>query len=60
MIASEENSAGITDPMPQDNSLQEKSSAPTVRDLRAAATDLLINLAEVPDASRTDPNGVRR
>lgn len=45
MIVSEENPARIEEPTPEEETKLEKSQAPTLRDLRAAARDLLIKIA---------------
>jgi len=57
MTVNEENPAPIHETAPEEEALFEKSSAPTIRDLRAAAKDLFTTAeAEVrPDS--TPPNG---
>ena len=55
MIANEENPALIQEDTPEEEALLERSSAPTVRDLRAAAKDLFKTTEAEPDS--TPPNG---
>jgi len=54
MIANEENPALIQEDTPEEEALLERSSAPTVRDLRAAAKDLFKTAEAEPDS--TPPN----
>ncbi len=54
MIANEENPASIPEATPEEEALLERSSAPTVRDLRGAAKDLFTNIGVEPDS--TSPN----
>ncbi len=54
MIANEENPALIQEDTPEEEALLERSSAPTVRDLRATAKDLLTIIEAEPDS--TPPN----
>jgi hypothetical protein len=54
MIVNEENPAPIPEAPPEEKALVERSSAPTVRDLRAAAKDLLKITEAGPDS--TPPN----
>jgi hypothetical protein len=54
MITNDENSAPIPDATPEEEELLERSSAPTVLDLRAAAKDLLTIIKPEPDS--TPPN----
>jgi hypothetical protein len=54
MIANEENPASIPEATPEEETLLERSSAPTVRDLRAAAKDLFKTTGAEPDS--TPPN----
>jgi hypothetical protein len=54
MIANEENPALIHEDTPEEGALLERSSAQTVRDLRAAAKDLLTIIEAEPDS--TPPN----
>jgi hypothetical protein len=54
MIANEENPALIQEGAPEEEAFLERSSAPTVRDLRAAAKDLLTIIEAEPDS--TPPN----
>ena len=54
MIANEENPALIQEDTPEEEALLERSSAPTVRGLRAAAKDLLTIIEAGPDS--TPPN----
>lgn len=54
MIANEENRASIPEATPEEETLSERSSAPTVRDLRAAAKDLFKTTEAEPDS--TPPN----
>ena len=54
MIANEQNPAPIQEGAPEEEALLERSSAPTVRDLRAAAKDLLTIIEAEPDS--TPPN----
>jgi len=59
MIANEENPALIQEDTTEEEALLERSSAPTVRDLRAAAKDLLTIIKAEPDS--TPPNdGLRQ
>jgi hypothetical protein len=53
MIANEENPAPTQEATPEEGAL-ERSSAPTVRDLRAAAKDLFKTTEAEPDS--TPPN----
>ena len=55
MIANEENPALIQEDTPEEEALLERSSAPTVRDLRAAAKDLFKTTEAESDSTR--PNG---
>ena len=55
MIANEERPALVSEATPEEEALLERSSAPTLRDLRAVAKDLLANIeAEKDSASRDD------
>jgi hypothetical protein len=54
MTANEETPAPINEATPEEEELLERSSAPTVRDLRAAAKDLLTIIEAEPDS--TPPN----
>jgi|RhiMetdeSRZDD1v2_1073273.scaffolds.fasta_scaffold1477239_2 hypothetical protein len=54
MIANDENPAPIPEATPEEEALLERSSAPTVRDLRAAAKNLLTIIEAGPDS--TPPN----
>jgi hypothetical protein len=51
MIANEENPALIQEGAPEEEALLERSSAPTVLDLRAAAKDLLTIIEAEPDST---------
>jgi hypothetical protein len=54
MIANEENPAPLPEATPEEETLLGRSSAPTVRDLRAAAKDLFKTTEAEPDS--TPPN----
>jgi hypothetical protein len=54
MIANKDNPAPIHEATPEEEALLERSSAPTVRDLRAAAKDLFKTTEAKPDS--TSPN----
>jgi hypothetical protein len=54
MITNDENPAPIPEATPEVEALSERSSAPTVLDLRAAAKDLLTIIEAEPDS--TPPN----
>lgn len=54
MIANEENQAPIHEATPEEEALLERSSAPTERDLRAAAKDLFKTTEAESDS--TPPN----
>jgi len=51
MIANEENPALIQEDTTEEEALLERSSAPTVRDLRAAAKELLTVIEAEPDST---------
>jgi len=55
MIANKENPELIQEDTPEEEALLERSSAPTVHDLRAAAKDLFKTAEAEPDS--TPPNG---
>lgn len=54
MITNEKNPTPIHEATPEEESLLERSSAPTLRDLRAAAKDLLTTIEA--EAELTSPN----
>jgi hypothetical protein len=54
MIAKEENPSPISSVAPEEEALLERSIAPTVRDLRAAAKDLCLPIESERDS--TPPN----
>jgi hypothetical protein len=54
MISDEENPAPTDEAAPEERNLLERSSAPTVLDLRAALKDLFKTVEEEPDS--TPPN----
>jgi hypothetical protein len=54
MIANEESPASIPEATPEEETLLERSNAPTVRDLRAAAKGLFKTTEAEPDS--TPPN----
>jgi hypothetical protein len=54
MIANEENPAPNHEAAPEEAALLERAMAPTLRDLRAAAKDLCLNIDAEPDL--TSPN----
>ena len=54
MTVNEENPTPIHETAPEEEALLERSSAPTVRDLRAAAKDVFTTDEEEPDS--TPPN----
>ena len=51
MITNDENPAPIPEATPEEEALLERSSAPTVRDLRTAAKDLLTIIEAEPDST---------
>jgi hypothetical protein len=51
MTVNKENPAPIHETAPEKEALLERSSAPTVRDLRAAAKDLFTTTEEEPDSA---------
>jgi hypothetical protein len=55
MIANKENPAQISEAAPEEETLLERSIAPTVRDLSVAAKDLLKTIEA--EADSTSPNG---
>jgi hypothetical protein len=57
MTVNEENPAPIHEIAPEEEALFEKSSAPTVRDLRAAAKDLFTTAEAEAGSDSTPPNG---
>ena len=57
MIANEETPAPIHGTAPEEEALSERSSAPTVRDLRAAAKDLFTTPEAEAEPDSTPPNG---
>jgi hypothetical protein len=54
MIANENNPLRIDEATPEEKARLERSSAPTLRDLRVAAEDLMASIAAEPDS--TSPN----
>ncbi len=48
MIADKENPAPVSEATPEEEELLERSSAPTLRDLRAAAKDLFTTIEAEP------------
>ena len=56
MIANEENPAPDHEATPEEEALLERSSAPTVRDLRAAAHGLLTTTEAEAEPDSTPPN----
>jgi hypothetical protein len=54
MIANGENPPPVSNAAPEEEALLERSIAPTVRDLRSAAKDLLTTIE--PEADSTSPN----
>jgi hypothetical protein len=57
MIANEDNSAWIDEATPEEKALLERSSAPTLLDLPAAAIDLFTTIAVEPDSTLSDLSG---
>ena len=57
MIANEETPAPIHETAPEEGSLSERSSAPTVRDLRAAAEELFTTPEAEAEPDSTPPDG---
>ena len=57
MTVNEENPAPIHEIAPEEEALFEKSSAPTVRDLRAAAKDLFTTAEAEAGSDSTPSNG---
>jgi hypothetical protein len=55
MITNDENPAPIPEAKPEEEASLDRSSAPTVLDLRAAAKDLLTIIEAEPDSA--PPNG---
>lgn len=51
MISNEENLAPIHEAMPEEEALLERSSAPTLRDLRDVAKDLFTTIEAEPDSA---------
>jgi hypothetical protein len=49
MIANKENPEPIHEGAPEEDTLLERSSAPTLRDLRGAAEDLFMTIEAEPD-----------
>lgn len=56
MTVNEENPAPIHETAPEEDTLFEKSSAPTIRDLRAAAKDLFTAAEAEAGPDSTPPN----
>lgn len=54
MIANEERSALVSEARPEEEALLEMSSAPTLRDLRAVAKDLLTDIEAETDSTSPD------
>jgi hypothetical protein len=54
MIANEETPAPNHEATPEEEELLERSSAPTVRDLRAAAKDLFMTIEAETDSTSPD------
>jgi hypothetical protein len=54
MIANEEDPASIPEAAPEEEELLERSSAQTVRDLRAAAKDLFTTVESETDSTSPD------
>jgi hypothetical protein len=54
MIANEERSALVSEATPEEEALLERSSAPTLRDLRALAKDLLTYIEAETDSNSPD------
>jgi hypothetical protein len=57
MTVNEENPAPIHETAPEEEALFEKSSAPTIRDLRAAAIDLFTAAEAEAGPNLPPPNG---
>ena len=56
MTVKEENPAPIHETAPEEEALFERSSAPTIRDLRAAAKDMFTTTEEEEGPNSTPPN----
>jgi hypothetical protein len=56
MTVNVENTAPIHETAPEEEALFEKSSAPTIRDLRAAAQDLFTTAEAEAETDSTPPN----
>lgn len=54
MIANEKNPAPVSEATPEEETLLERSSAPTLRDLGAAAKDLFTTTEAEPDPTPPD------
>jgi hypothetical protein len=54
MIVNEENPALTHEAAPEEEALLERSSAPTLRDLRGAAKDLFMTIESEPDPVSSD------
>jgi len=54
MIANEERPALVSEATPEEEALLERSSAPTLRDLRAGAKDLFTNIEAETDSTSPD------